>query len=365
MKQAIVAILLFVLTGCGITNSLSRYPAEDREVYDLLKLAGKKTAAPGIHQQISTQYDNAVNRHLQNIQQYQSGGNWENTIKEYEQLNRLADAVSDQGITARRYDAEYTAAKQSAARQYYEQASSLLNTQNRQDAQEAYALLQRVQRLQPGFGNVNTLLDKAQQQSILNVVINPVDYYSRSYNSWGFNNDFMQQDIVRDLKYQLSSTNVRVYSDWEARANNIYPDRVIDLKWDEMFIPTPIDQTFTRQVSKEIQVGLTEDKKPIYNTVYATVYVTRRSLQTHGSLSCRIIDPANNQVVLWDNFPARNDINEEYATYRGDSRALSSYDWALINNRSSFRNMNQGDMLTNVYRQVYPQLVNRIRSVTW
>lgn len=368
MRQVLVAMILFVVTGCGITNAINNRPVEDRQVYDLLNQLSKKPTDAALQQQLATEYNTAVNKHLQDIDEYRKSttlGNWESMMQEYQQLNKLADAVQNNGVQAKRFTNEYEQAKTEAAKQYYEAGVDLLQATNRDAAQDAYELFQRVQKIAPGYANVNALAEEAARKSVLNVVINPVDYYSRSFSSWGFNNDYIQQEVVRNLKYQLSTSNVRFYTAWEAQANHIYPDRVIDIKWDEMFIPTPIDQSFAREVSKQIKVGETEDKKPIYNTVTATVYVTRRSVQSHGTISCRITEPATDRVLLWDNFPASNNWVEEYATYRGDSRALSAYDWALVNKSSSFRNPSQGDFFNNVFRQVYPQLVNRIRSVTW
>jgi hypothetical protein len=204
----------------------------------------------------------------------------------------------------------------------------------------------------------------ADEKSILKIVINPVNYYSHNYGYYGLNNDFVQQEIVRDLRFQLSSGNVRVFSSWEARSSNIVPDRVIDIEWNELFLPIPRTQTFTRQVSRTVQTGETADKKPIYATVSATLYITRRVLDSRARLSCRVYEPNTNNVILWDEFPVNNNQVEEYATYSGDSRALSAYEWALVNNRS-FGDLSQYDMFTNVFRSVYPQLLNRLRMVTW
>jgi hypothetical protein len=369
MKKGIVAFLILVLTGCGSSSWLSRYPAEDKQVYDLVSKAGKKSADPSVFKQLAEQYNIAIDKHLQNIAQYKAGTtdrSAENIMAEYSQLNKLAEAVENAGagIQPKRYNAEYNQAKSEVVQQHYTKATTLLNTGNRQDAQEAYDLLQKVQSLSPGYGNANKLAQQALQQSTISVVINPVDYYSQSFSAWGFNNDYIQQEMVRDLRYQFSSNDVKFYTDWEARSQKIYPDRVVDLRWEELFIPVPFDQSFQRQVSKQIVVGQTEDKKPIYNTVYATVYITRRTVQSRGNLVCRITEPATNRVLLYDNIPASHNWVEEYGSYQGDSRALSNYDWAIMN-RGSFRDPSRGDFLNNIFRQAYPQLLNRIRSVTW
>jgi hypothetical protein len=208
-------------------------------------------------------------------------------------------------------------------------------------------------------------MEKAYDKSILTVVINPVNYYARSFNYWGLNNDYVQQEIARDLRFHLGqSDNVKVLTDQEARSSNLLPDRIIDLSWNELFLPIPQSNTYSRQVSKTIVTGKTADNKPVYTTAYATVYVTRVINQSRGTLDVKVIDPSDNKTILWDNFPVNNHTVEEYATYQGDSRALSSYDWAIIN-RGAFYNPSRYQMFDNIYRQVYPQLISRIRSVTW
>jgi hypothetical protein len=55
---------------------------------------------------------------------------------------------------------------------------------------------------------------------------------------------------------------------------------------------------------------------------------------------------------------------EEVATYSGDRRALSNNDWALINN--NFNLPGREDILNRLYRNIYPQVKNRIiNEVDW
>jgi len=53
----------------------------------------------------------------------------------------------------------------------------------------------------------------------------------------------------------------------------------------------------------------------------------------------------------------------ETATYSGDSRALSSYDWDLVNRRK-YSYMNESDIIDALYADVYGQLRNRIEAAT-
>ncbi len=370
MKNIIIySTVLLLFTACSLINPLSKYPQEDRSVYELTKQVRKTNNTADIRK-LEQQYHNAVESHLREIEAYKNSGqndSGEKIMKEYAELNALADEVANTAkeVKVKRYDAEYALAKQQVTQHYYSQAESLLQNNDRSDAKEAYALLKKVKSITPNYRNLNELMEKAYDESILTVVINPVNYYARSFNYWGLNNDYVQQEIARDLRFQLGqSDNVKVLTDYEARSNNLQPDRIVDLSWNELFLPIPQNNTYSRQVSKTIVAGKTADGKPVYTTVNATVYVTRVFNQSRGTLDVKVTDPSTNKTVLWDNFPVNNNTIEEYGSYQGDSRALSSYDWALIN-RGAFNNPSRYQMFDNIYRQVYPRLISRIRSVTW
>ena len=58
---------------------------------------------------------------------------------------------------------------------------------------------------------------------------------------------------------------------------------------------------------------------------------------------------------------------EEYADYTGDSRALSASDWQLVNNNNRMNNQpNKEEVLTELYRRIYPQVKSSITyAVDW
>lgn len=369
----IYSTLIIIYSSCGIGNTLSRYPAVDRNVHEAIQKLAKKNNDETLQKTFTLAYADAVLQHQNNIISYRNSSQvnkWEKVMNEYGYLIRLANAVTASPgaaklVVTQNYDEPYAEAKNNAAGSYYDKASSLLNSNDRADSREAYALLKKTDDLVPGYKDVETLQAVASEKSTVQIVINPVNYYSQSFGYWGLNNDYIQQEIARDLRYQLSSTHVKVYTDWEARRNEIIPDRVVDIGWDQLFIPMPSTNTFTRQVSKQINTGRVDDKKQaIYETVSATLYITEKYVRANGNLTLRIFDAKNNKQVLWDNFPANYTWREQYATYRGDSRALGGYELALINN-SAYRDPSRSDIFSSVLREVYPRLVSRIRSVTW
>lgn len=368
----IIALGLVLFTSCGGLNSLNT-PAPDKTVYGALSQIVGAPTDTALQSRFKDAYASAVIEHMNNIRSYQAGSmpdKWERVLREYSQLNQLADKVGNNPIATRLvniqdYNEAYANAKEKAVESLYDRASNYLNIDDRKSAMEAYRLLSKANELIPGYKDISQLMQVANERSILEIVINPVNYYNNSYSYYGLNNDFMQYQFVNDLRYQLGSTNnVRVFTDREAYQNKIYPDRVVDMQWNELYMPAPTQNTNTRQVSSEVITGKTTDGKPVYTTVYATLFITQRFIEARGSLSVRITDPKTNRILMHEDFPGGYTTREEYATYRGDSRALSAYDWAMINNNRN-DNHTRNSLFNEVMRQVYPQLINRIKSVTW
>jgi hypothetical protein len=375
MKKSwlVYSAFILILVSCGIGSTLSRYPVEDKVVYKSLKDLSKNANNENAQRSFSSAYADAVLSHQDKITQYRNStqtNKWERIMTEYGHLVKLTQAVNASQaaaklVTTQNYEEQYAEAKKNAAEAYYAKANNLLKTDDRYAAREAASLLKKTDDLIPGYKDVENLQNVAAEKGTVSVVINPVNYHSQSFGYWGLNNDYIQQEIARDLRFQLNSSNVKVYTEWEARRSNIVPDRVVDIGWDQLYIPMPLTSTSTRQVSRQINTGRVDDKKqPIYETVTATLYITEKYVRANGNLTLRIFDAKNNRNVLWDNFPADYTWREQYATYRGDSRALSGYELAMISN-SAFRDPSRNDIFGNVLREVYPRLVSRIRSVTW
>ncbi len=374
MSKWLFLFVMMVIMGCGPSSLLSRYPAEDRAVYETLDKLTKNAGDNTAQKNFTAVYAASIQLHRQKITSYESStqqNRWEKIMNEYAYLNKIADAVDASPVAARlvkthRFHDEYSQAREQAAATYYDLANTYLERDDRSSAKQAYDLFKKTNQIIPGYKDVKDLMNIAEEKSTLTIVINPVNYYAQSYGYWGLNNDYVQYELTRDLRYQLTTAgnNIKVYTDREAYSNRIKPDRIVDISWNELFMPQPVSTTYTRNVSQQVQTGETADKKPVYTTVTATIYITSKTVDARGTLSCRIIDPSTNRTIMWDNFPGSYMWREEYATYRGDSRALSSYDWALINN-ANFNDPQRRDIFSQVLNQVYPQLINRIRSVTW
>ena len=208
----------------------------------------------------------------------------------------------------------------------------------------------------------------------MNIIVNQIQddayFFNSGFGNSGYNysNEYFQQNLVRDLQNTNNSNRyaARFFSDWEARRSNVTPDWIVDLRLRNMSIPFPSTYTYSRQVSNRVQSGTDTAGKPVYQTVYATMNITRSSFNARANLEVAIKDLKTNRNVSIRTFSDDYRWQQETGTYSGDSRALSSNDWAILNNRNYNNQPRKEDILYELYRDIYPQVKNNILySVDW
>lgn len=369
----IVLFSMAVLVSCGAAGGFTASSKEDKDLFKAINAIEKSNHAearkdlPGLYQQ-------AVARHEDKVTSYKNSSSpdrWQKIVAELEALQKIYNAVNASPSTsklvpARDYALDIRKAREQGAGEYYDMGVEYLQSGSRQNARRAYDAFQIVKRLQPNYKNTSSLLSEAHEKSILDVVVNPVQSsgYMYSGNS-GFRSDNFQRELVRDLggAYGNISSGARFYTDWEARSRNVEPDMVVDLNWQNVYITHPRNQTFTRNLSKQIEIGKDTSGNAVYRTVTATLYITQINVNARAEMEYRVTDIAEHKNVEWNRIPAYLDLNIEHATYKGDSRALSEYDWALVNNRQH-RYVDESDIIETLYAKVYPQLRSRLEIIT-
>lgn len=373
----LLSILLF--TSCASNKNYLERSDADKALKDAVKKINKDATDENATQAIPILYKTITETHLSKIKSYNSSTEltrWDKIINEYEYLQDAYDAIinSDPAfklVNPVSYSTDILQSRQSAADEYYAYANTLLDKPGRDDAKKAYAAFKKTEKYIPGYKDAKSKQDEAYQNAIVNVVINPVQdnsfFFNSSWGNYGYNysNEYFQQTLVRELGNNASRYAARFYTDWEARRDNVQPDWSIDLALRNMDIPYPFTNTYSRNVSAQIQAGTDTSGKPIYNTVYATMNVTRQSFTARAYMEVRIKDIATGKNISYRTFRDDYRWEQEHATYSGDSRALSSRDWQLINN-NYYNVPRKEDILNELYRKLYPQVKNEITyTVDW
>jgi len=364
-------LMLVVLVSCGTAGKISAISKDDKDLFKAITAINKSNNAEA-RKDLPALHDLAVQRHEGNISSYRNSDNpdrWPKIIHELEALQQIHTTINSipalSGLVSTRdYSAQLREAKENGAAEYYELGMQLMESGSRQDARKAYEAFQNVNKMYPNYRNTASLMREARERGVLDVVINPIRSQGYFYTST-FRSDNFQRELVRDLggSFGNSFSGARFYTDWEARSSNVEPDWVVDLAWENVYMGIPRDRNYTRTVSREIEVGKDTSGRVIYKTVNATLHITSRVINARADMVYRITDLEDGDDVEWSRIPGYLDLSYEHATYTGDSRALSNYDWALVNNRRQMYRSDD-DILDALYARVYPDLRSRLESAT-
>lgn len=371
---------LFLLASCSSSRDYLLRGDEDKTMFDIVKRLNKKSTDPDATRDIAQVYAQVQQRHLKKIETYSSYNDiakWDKLIQEYTILQDIYNAIDNSDaasrlVTPTSYMNELNAVKEQAAEDYYQMGNELLAQQSRESSRKAHAAFKKSTAIIRDYKDSRQKMDEAYNNSIVNVLINPIQDNSFFFNTgWGnmgynYSNEYFQQNLVRDLggKYATRFP-ARFYTDWEARRDDIQPDWVVDLTLRNMDIPRPAVSNSSRNVSKQIQVGTDTSGKPTYQTVHATLNIQRQYFNARAQMDINIVEVATRRNIAYNSYSDNYNWQQEVATFSGDRRALSNQDLALLNN-STFNMPRREDILNELYRNIYPQVKNRISNeVDW
>ncbi len=381
MKQLLlITATVFLLASCKTSKDYLSRGDEDKTLFDVVKTLNKNSRNDDAEKALPIVYERVQQNHLKKINSYKNYKEitrWDKIIDEYSSLQKMYEAISNSGtasslVNATDYKNEIYEAKQNAAADYYQLAGTYLQNNTREDAKKAYTYFKKTDKYVQGFKDTKAKMDEAYQEAIIDVVINPVQdnsfFFNTGWGNYGYNysNEYFQQTLVRELGGKYSSRYpAKFYTDWEARRDNVQPHWVVDLTLRNIDIPRPYTNNYTRNVNKQIEAGRDTSGKIIYQNVYATINITQQSFTASAQLDVNITDAVSRRNISYNTYRDDYRWQQEYATYSGDSRALSSNDWAMINNRN-YNEPRKEDVLNELYRKIYPQVKNRISySVDW
>lgn len=379
MKKFFLLIIIaaWILPACKTSKSYLERENEERALTDAIKKLEKEPDHAEALEAVPVLYSNIKTRQLALIESYQKTADqnrFDKIIKSYDILQNaytqiLATPAAFKLVTPESYSTQLMEVKEQAAESYYQSGTSYLNLTGRDNAKKAYNAFNRSEKYVPGYKDAESKMAMAFQNGTISVVVGPIrddSYFSNNnWGSYGYNysNEYFQDQLVRDVA--RNNQPVKMYTDWQARRDNVYPDWEVNLRLRDINIPYPQQRTYTRQSSKQIETGTDTSGRPIYQTVYATVHITQRSFNARAIMEVDIRDVINRKTVNFSSFQETYRWQDETGSYTGDSRALSQADWNIINNRNS-QPMRREDVLQELYRKLYPRVLNHVRRyVEW
>lgn len=364
-----LAVFFFLLSSCGPAKKTVTY-AEDKAFYEALKKLEKSPNDNDRKKDVLDLYSQAIRQHEDRVNTYRMStdmNRFDKMIAEYNSLQRLNESIKTSSVfrevSPKNYLNDLQAIRQEGAEAYYQSGLRNMNYGTRRDSRRAYEDFRKTKQYVSGYKDVDRMINLAYEASVVNVMINPIQNTMPGMwnNTWNMDPrfSFMNEQLARDLGGQSGTGSARFFTNLDVRRLNIRPDWVVDVNWSTMSVPPNVMNRYDRQVSRNIEIGRDTSGRPIYQTVRATLHISRFQMPS-VDIDYRIVDVETNQTLEWNRIQSSmNNQIYETATFTGDSRALSSSDWALVNNRG---NMNQDQVMRNLYNDLLNELRIRIQA---
>jgi hypothetical protein len=375
--RLILPVLLLSLAGCSKKTYLER-SNEDAALRDAVRKITKNPSDGEAADAIPVLYKNIRNTRLARIKSYSYSveiSRWDLIIGEYEQLQQiylmiLNSAPAFRLVTPESFSDRVLGAKDSAASAYYTLGTEALAKKGRTNYKKAYDYFKKSESYIADYKDAEEKRKEALLKATVNVIINPVRDYTGYFNSITGSagtvkhNDLFQQDLLRDLggRNNISSP-ARFYSDKEMKIDSIKPDWNVLLSLKTLDMPNPVNNSYSRSVNKQIQIGTDTAGNPVYQTVYATLNIMKSSITARAVMNVTIKE-IGTQIDI-----SSNDISEEYrwetesATFAGDRRALAAADWDLINNGSQMA-PTKDFLIEQLYKKILPRVRMQVSNAT-
>ena len=361
--------------SCKTATKLYNKGNYDEAVELAAKKLQKKPDDAELQSLIRSAYQYAVNDHESNIRTHSNSTNelkWEWIYNEYSALQRLYDLTKGNATVASVVDpVDYSSYvetyRNKAADTRIERGDNWFSQDNRQAYKNAYYEYRVADGFKHGSDiSLKNKLTDAYEMAVINVVVLQMTDNRYRYGSYNSNNSIrnLDDEILRQLRYNTGNDFVRFFSEGEARSNNVRPDQFIDMRFSNFNIGRTRDENSYRDVTKRIVVKETVYRPDSivyeYKDVKARITTTKRTMFSEGFLQVNV----KNEDGRWlwnDELRGEHNWCSEFASYTGDERALSDADKQLIN-RQRENPPYENDIIRTIVNNIDNGIAGRLRN---
>lgn len=339
MKHLLLLLSLMTLVACSSGKKQFEKGNYEEAIAQAVKRLRSNPDNKKARSTLKKAYPMASSLYLDRINRLKKGQTdfkWDEITTSYGYLNTLYDQLSRCPSCMsvlpkiKNYQNEYARAAVLAAEERYEAGLAALKIETRESAKEAYYHFLRVESLQKNYKENPQKLEEAKYYATLHVVLEQIPVHSRSL---GLSHEFFQNRLQEELDRRVNEF-IRFYSPAEASRTGLQqPDHVVVLQFDDFVVGQVYEKETSKQITRDSVIvgttkvdGVTYD---VYGTVEAEYISSKKFIDSRGLLDLKIYDAQTDRVLLQRKMPGAFTWVSEWATYKGDKRALTEEELEL------------------------------------
>ncbi len=317
-------------------------------------------------------YKNAQSEFLRDIDRAQNANQqfrWESVLESYDKLNKMQFVIERctacrRLVSPQTYFKETENARDNAAAERYALGTDLLKGRpSKQTARMAYEHFEKITIFAPNYKDARNRLEDALNIGSYHVVVEQPKINSRLYQ---YSNEYFQGKVDEFLRTNRRMNKfIRFYSPEEAKTVKLSPDQVVRLEFIDFVVGETNIQTDRQNVTSKDSVKTGEanvngKKVPVYGKVNAQIVKSRKAVRSRGILSMEIYDFQTNKVLSREEIPGEYTWVNEWASFNGDERALTSSELSMTRNREQLPPAPQ-QLFIEFTKPIYDQVTSRIK----
>ena len=373
LKYLALASIIFIIScsksGTKALEKGNYYEAVLQSV-DKLKKDSDNSKALEV---LPTAYRNAQEDFMRDIARVRNANQqfrWETILDYYNKLNKMQESIERctacrRIVSPQTYFQETEEARDNAAAERYVLGDDILrrNKLSKLDARVAFNHFEQITIFAPNYKDARNRMEEALDLGSVHVVVEQPKVNSRLYQ---YSNEYFQGKVEEFLRTNRRINKfIRFYSPEEAKTVRVKPDQVvrleiIDFVVGETNIATDRQNVTSRDSVKTGEATVNGKKVSVYGKVAATIIKSRKAVRSRGLLSMEIFDYQTNKTLSREEIPGEFTWVNEWASFNGDERALTTSELNMTRNREQLPPPPQ-QLFIEFTKPIYDQVTSRIR----
>lgn len=373
LKYLALASIIFIIScsksGTKALEKGNYYEAVLQSV-DKLKKDSDNSKALEV---LPTAYRNAQEDFMRDIARARNANQqfrWETILDYYNKLNKMQESIERctacrRIVSPQTYFQETEEARDNAAAERYVLGDDILrrNKLSKLDARVAFNHFEQITIFAPNYKDARNRMEEALDLGSVHVVVEQPKVNSRLYQ---YSNEYFQGKVEEFLRTNRRINKfIRFYSPEEAKTVRVKPDQVvrleiIDFVVGETNVATDRQNVTSRDSVKTGEATVNGKKVSVYGKVAATIIKSRKAVRSRGLLSMEIFDYQTNKTLSREEIPGEFTWVNEWASFNGDERALTTSELNMTRNREQLPPPPQ-QLFIEFTKPIYDQVTSRIR----
>ncbi len=295
---------------------------------------------------------------------------WEAILEYYNKLNKMQEVIERctacrRIVSPQTYFQETEEARENAADERYVLGEDILSRKkiSKLDARIAFDHFEQITIFAPNYKDARNRMEEALDLGSVHVILEQPKVNSRLYQ---YSNEYFQEKVEEFLRTNRRINKfIRFYSPKEAKTVRLKPDQVvrleiIDFVVGETNVSTDRQNVMSRDSVKTGEATVNGKKVPVYDKVTATIIKSRKVVRSRGLLSMEIFDYQTNKTLSREEIPGEFTWVNEWASFNGDERALTTSELNMTRNREQLPPPPQ-QLFIEFSKPIYEQVTSRIR----